>query len=309
MRKGFRIGYSDVAPPVKSAYAPPGKELSFISELDINRPVGEISNAINVTPKVDDKKFSDAPIIEVCVSDSDEEQVESTQIVKGEEIPTSVESRFNQDRFAKPEFGRNISRRMVDYNEIPRDQMKRFNNMPRGNQRNFNNLVSHKLGNDFRLRKKACYECGSFEHLMNNCINYQKPVWNQYKRVNHQNFSKKTHPHPNRNMVPRAVLMRSGATRSIITAQSKRPFQNKTTVSTATSAASEKVDSAANAKVSTTVQKVIIDTVVGNHFYVVKASACWSWKPKLNVLNHVSKNCSASIDLMKFDYVDAQGRS
>lgn len=144
---------------------------------------------------------------------------------------------------------------------------------------------------------------------MNNCVNYQKPVWNQNKRVNHQNFSKKTHPHPNRSMVPRAVFMRSGATGSILTAQSKSHFQNKTTVSTAGSAASEKADSPANTKVSTSGHKGITDTFVGNHFYVVKASACWSWKPKSNVTNFVSKDSSASIDLKKFDYVDAQGIS
>ncbi|GJR65262.1 hypothetical protein Tco_0011327 [Tanacetum coccineum] len=43
--------------------------------------------------------------------------------------------------------------------------------------------------------------------------NYQrvvKPVWNNAKRVNHQNFAKKTHPCPKKNMVPRAVLMKSG---------------------------------------------------------------------------------------------------
>ena len=64
MRKGSGIGYNDVAPPVKSAFAPPGQELSFISELDINKPVGEASNANDISPKVNDKKFSDAPIIE-----------------------------------------------------------------------------------------------------------------------------------------------------------------------------------------------------------------------------------------------------
>ncbi|GJZ89456.1 ribonuclease H-like domain-containing protein, partial [Tanacetum coccineum] len=39
------------------------------------------------------------------------------------------------------------------------------------------------------------------------------------------------------------------------------------------------------------------------------ASACWVWKPKTKVLDHVSKHNSASITLKKFDYVDAQGRS
>ncbi|GKE45568.1 hypothetical protein Tco_1472852, partial [Tanacetum coccineum] len=37
-----------------------------------------------------------------------------------------------------------------------------------------------------------------------------KPVWNNIQRVNHQNFAKKTHPCTKKNMVPRAVLMKSG---------------------------------------------------------------------------------------------------
>lgn len=48
--------------------------------------------------------------------------------------------------------------------------------------------------------------------------------------VNYKNFSKKTHPHANKNMVPRTVLMRSGSTRSITTVlpKDKRPFQKNT---------------------------------------------------------------------------------
>nr|GEZ04363.1 hypothetical protein [Tanacetum cinerariifolium] len=37
-----------------------------------------------------------------------------------------------------------------------------------------------------------------------------KPVWNNAHRVNHQNFAKKTHPCAKKNMVSRAVLMKSG---------------------------------------------------------------------------------------------------
>ncbi|GJU79988.1 ribonuclease H-like domain-containing protein [Tanacetum coccineum] len=37
-----------------------------------------------------------------------------------------------------------------------------------------------------------------------------KPVWNNAQRVNHQNFSKKNHPCAKKNLVPRAVLMKSG---------------------------------------------------------------------------------------------------
>nr|GEV22632.1 ribonuclease H-like domain-containing protein [Tanacetum cinerariifolium] len=37
-----------------------------------------------------------------------------------------------------------------------------------------------------------------------------KPIWNNAQRVNHRNFAKKTHPCAKKNMVPRAVLMKSG---------------------------------------------------------------------------------------------------
>ncbi|GJR93862.1 hypothetical protein Tco_0266036 [Tanacetum coccineum] len=38
----------------------------------------------------------------------------------------------------------------------------------------------------------------------------EKPVWNNARRVNHQNSQRITHPHPKRNFVTRAVLMKSG---------------------------------------------------------------------------------------------------
>nr|GFA86473.1 ribonuclease H-like domain-containing protein [Tanacetum cinerariifolium] len=46
--------------------------------------------------------------------------------------------------------------------------------------------------------------------------------------------------------------------------------------------------------------------VKGKMGNVVKASACWVWKPKHKVLDHVSSHGSASITLKKSDYVDAQ---
>ncbi|GKE52588.1 hypothetical protein Tco_1487744 [Tanacetum coccineum] len=55
--------------------------------------------------------------------------------------------------------------------------------------------------------------------------------------------------------------------------------------------------------------KVINNAVKGNRFHAVKASACWVWKPKNRVIDHVSKHNSASITLKKFDYIEAQGIS
>ncbi|GJU69582.1 putative ribonuclease H-like domain-containing protein [Tanacetum coccineum] len=55
--------------------------------------------------------------------------------------------------------------------------------------------------------------------------------------------------------------------------------------------------------------KAVVNDVQGNNVNVVKASACWVWKPKTKFLDHDSKHNSASITLKKFNYVDAQGRS
>ncbi|GKB30241.1 putative ribonuclease H-like domain-containing protein [Tanacetum coccineum] len=63
------------------------------------------------------------------------------------------------------------------------------------------------------------------------------------------------------------------------------------------------------AVVNTARPKAVLNAVKGNQVNAVKASACWVWKPKTKVLDHVSKHNSASITLKKFDYVDAQGRS
>nr|GEY70218.1 hypothetical protein [Tanacetum cinerariifolium] len=160
-----------------------------------------------------------------------------------------------------------------------------------------------------------------------------KPVWNNAHRVNHQNFAKKTHPYAKTNMVPRAVLMKSGLA-SINTARQVNAAHSKTTVNAArpmtylskiihsnikrlihknTSFKNVNINQRVNTnrvkKFNTTRPKAVVNVVKGNNSNVVKASACCVWKPKHKVLDYVSKHNSASITLKKFDYVDAQGRS
>ncbi|GJT85501.1 ribonuclease H-like domain-containing protein [Tanacetum coccineum] len=57
----------------------------------------------------------------------------------------------------------NTRKPTVKYAEMYRSQR------PRGNQRNWNNQKSQQLGNDFVMSNKACFECGSFNHLIRNC--------------------------------------------------------------------------------------------------------------------------------------------
>ncbi|GJR49164.1 hypothetical protein Tco_1317267 [Tanacetum coccineum] len=169
-----------------------------------------------------------------------------------------------------------------------------------------------------------------------------KPVWNNAQMVNHQNFAKKTHPCAKRNMVPKAVLMKSGLV-SVNTARQVNTAHTKTTVNAARpmSYLSKKAHSTvkrpihkntsfknsnfnqrvnivkdknintvrAKAVVNAARPKAVVNVVKGNNVNAVKASACWVWKPKTKVLDHVSKHNNASITLKKFDYVDAQGRS
>ncbi|GKC96650.1 hypothetical protein Tco_1162092 [Tanacetum coccineum] len=49
--------------------------------------------------------------------------------------------------------------------------------------------------------------------------------------------------------------------------------------------------------------------IKGNKGNAVKALACWAWRPKHKILDHVSKNNGASMSFKRFDYIDAQGRS
>ncbi|GJW64484.1 putative ribonuclease H-like domain-containing protein, partial [Tanacetum coccineum] len=137
-----------------------------------------------------------------------------------------------------------------------------------------------------------------------------KPVWNNAQRVNHQNFAKKTHPYAKKNLVPRAVLMKSGLV-SVNTARQVNTAHSKTTVNAArpmsylsktahstikrpihkntafkNSNINQRVNTARDKKFNTARPKAVVNAVKGNNFNVVKASACWVWKPKHKVLDH-----------------------
>ncbi|GJX56883.1 putative ribonuclease H-like domain-containing protein [Tanacetum coccineum] len=126
-----------------------------------------------------------------------------------------------------PNTNHHIDSRLTTRMKIPKESVKKVENnkqakylrknsqSPRGNKRNWNNLMTQKLGSNFEFKNKACYVCGSFNHLIKDCDFYEKkmvekPVWNNACRVNHQNSQRLTHPHTKGNFVPKAVLMKSG---------------------------------------------------------------------------------------------------
>ncbi|GJU13161.1 hypothetical protein Tco_1135557 [Tanacetum coccineum] len=138
-----------------------------------------------------------------------------------------------------------------------------------------------------------------FDHLRVDCkrVN-QKHVWNNVQRVNHQNFAKKTYPYAKKNMVPRAVLMKSclvsvniarqvNTTHSKTTMNAARPmsYLSKTTHSTVkrpinknttfkNSNFNQRVNTVRGKEVNAVRPKAVVYVVKGNNVNFVKASAC-----------------------------------
>ncbi|GJZ12022.1 ribonuclease H-like domain-containing protein [Tanacetum coccineum] len=259
------LGYNVVPPPYTGNFMPPKHDLSFsgleefvnepiVSEPTVKKPVVETSEAKASADKPKAvRKNNGAPIIEDWVSDSEEEDVPQAKKEK-----KTVKSSFAKIEFVKSKEQVKSPRKTT----VKQGNQNRQNtHSPRGNQRNWNNMMSQRLGSNFEMINKACYVCGSFDHLQYDCDNHQrqfnnkkmvKLVWNYSQRVNHQNFSRMTHLSPKRNIVPKAVLM-SG--KNVNTARPK-------------------------AVVNAARPKAVLNAVKGNQVNAVKASACWVWKPK-----------------------------
>ncbi|GKD42764.1 hypothetical protein Tco_1267409 [Tanacetum coccineum] len=179
------LGYNAVPPPLTGNFMPPKPDLSFTGlEEFTNEPVvikhvveNSEAKASEAKPK-EVRKNNGAPIIEDWVSDSEEENVSQTKIEKKTAKPS----------FVKIDFVKAKQTNKTDRKTAKQVEHNRQNtHIPRGNQRNWNNMMSQRLGSNFEMFNKACYVCGSFDHLQVDC-NYQrviKPVWNNAKRVNH----------------------------------------------------------------------------------------------------------------------------
>ncbi|GKF03213.1 hypothetical protein Tco_0030136, partial [Tanacetum coccineum] len=163
--------------------------------------------------------------------------------------------------------------------------------------------------------------------------NYEKPV-KKSVRVNYNYTTNRTYPNAQTNMVPRAVLIKTGlkpfnTARTVNTAHPKstvfsatsmshfskstqstvrRPYQSKTVLSNkrftqTNNTAKAKAVNTARPKVVNTARlnSAVVNSVRVNQENVVKASACWVLRP--------TKLDSASITLKKHNYIDARGRS
>ncbi|GJY34878.1 putative ribonuclease H-like domain-containing protein, partial [Tanacetum coccineum] len=231
----------------------------------------------------------------------------------------------------KPKNHEKPVKKPVRYAEIYRSQS------PRGNQRNWNGQKFNQLGSDFVMYNKACFIYGSFDHVQAHCRYHQRKrmvYGNNYNRVIYNYTTNRTQPNAKRNMVPRAVLMKTSlkpfkTTRTVNTAHPKstvfsakpmsrfsksaqstvrRPYQSKTVLNNkrftqTNNTAKAKVVNTARPKAVNTdrLHSTDVNAVRVNQANAVKASACWVWRP--------TKLDNVSITLKKHNYIDARGRS
>ncbi|GJR29696.1 hypothetical protein Tco_1105928 [Tanacetum coccineum] len=339
-KKGLR--YSVVPPPHPLIYNRPKKlNLSYSSLDEFKEPEfkgygsddrKKESNVVCDKKSDDSKENSDNSLVKEQVSKDTSSFVESSLNVDKETIfpvDKKVES-------VKPKNHEKLVKKSVRYAEMYRSQP------PRGNQRNWNGQKSTQLGSDFVMYNKACFICGSFNHVQAQCKYHQRErmvYGNNYNRVNYNYTTKRTHPNAQRNMVPRAILMKTGlkpfnTTRIVNIAHPKsivfsvkpmscfpkiahstirRPFQSKTTLSNkrfthkVNAAKAQAVNTARPQAVNTARPKIVKtarpNSAVVNVVRVNQANAVKAsacW-----VWRPTKPNC-ASITLKKYNYIDAR---
>ncbi|GJY94618.1 putative ribonuclease H-like domain-containing protein [Tanacetum coccineum] len=264
------LGYNDVPPPHPLIYNQPKKlDLSY-SGLD----------------EFKDPEFKSYGSEDKQVSEDTSSFVESSLNVDKETV-FLVDKKIE---FVKPKNHEKPVKKSVRYAEMYRSQS------PRGNQRNWNGQKSNQLGSDFVMYNKACFICGSFDHVQAHCKYHQRErmvYGNNYNRVNYNYTTNRTHPNAQRNMVPRAVLMKT----------SLKPFNTARTVNTAhpksivfsakPMSPKAKVANTARPKVVNTARPhlAVVNVVRVNQANAVKASACWG-KPQQDDTRFIDSGCS-----------------
>ncbi|GKF06972.1 hypothetical protein Tco_0041196, partial [Tanacetum coccineum] len=165
------LGYNVVPPPYTGNFMPLKLDLSFsgleefmdepiVSVPTVKKPVVENSEGKTSTdkPKVV-RKNNGAPHIKDWVFDSEEEDVSQDKIEKKTIKPSLAKIKFVKSK----EQVKSPRKTTVKQG----DQNRQNTHSPRGNQRNWNQMMSQRLGTSFEMINKACYVCGSFDHLQN----------------------------------------------------------------------------------------------------------------------------------------------
>ncbi|GKC43826.1 hypothetical protein Tco_1061548 [Tanacetum coccineum] len=171
-------GYHVVPPPYTGNFMPPKSDLVLADEDEyvFSESVTSVPNvAISEAKSSESKpKTVSEPLIKDWISDSEDEN------------ETKSKSKQRKSSFAKVEYVKSN-----EHVKTPKESDKKVEN--------------NKQAKYPRKNSQSPRDCDFYENTM-----AEKPVWNNARRVNHQNSQRLTHPHSKRNFVPRAVLMKSG---------------------------------------------------------------------------------------------------
>ncbi|GKA27522.1 ribonuclease H-like domain-containing protein, partial [Tanacetum coccineum] len=211
---GF-VSYNVVPPSPTGLFSPPTLDLSNSSLEEFQQPKFEgygpkTSKSVSEVISNEVRETLDALLVE--------ELELNDKLEKKTVSPTKIE-------FVRPK----QQEKLVKYAKMYMSQG------PRGNQRNWNNQKSQQLGSNFVMYNKACFVCGSFDHVQANYNYHQRErvvSGNNYTRVNYNYYAKKAYPSAHRKIAPRAVLMKTSL-RPLNTARPVNTAHHKTTVHSA----------------------------------------------------------------------------
>nr|GEY92914.1 hypothetical protein [Tanacetum cinerariifolium] len=285
-------GYHVVPPPYTGTFMPPKPDLVFNNAptaIETANPAFNVK--LSLTKPDQDLSHTNrpsAPIIEECVSDSEDE----SETKAPQNVPSFVQF-IQQVKTLRP------SVQYVETSIPPKT------------------TIPKPTSNGKCRNRKACFVCKSLYHSIIDCNYHEKKMAqptarNHAHKGNHKLHAQMTYQNPQKYMVPTAVLTQSKpvpitAIRPISTDVPKtnvtRPKQVKPIVTKLNSPTKRHTNRSPSLKVSnsplkfTAVLAPVVSAAQGMH-------GKWEWKPKCLVLDHC-----ASMTLKRFDYNDALGRS
>nr|GEY23651.1 hypothetical protein [Tanacetum cinerariifolium] len=183
------LGYSVVPPPPTQLYLSPKKDLSWTGLL-------ELTDYSRPSPTVESTSGDDQNI-----NSSASENGRSTDSILSKHAVKFVKA-AERSTTNKVE---TVKKPSVRYAKLYKKPSKKSTVM--GNQRNWNNLKSQQLGNNFVMKKKACYNCGDFSHLAYDWRKMVKKGTSRSQNKTHESFTPK--PVVHRPFKPPVRSMRS----------------------------------------------------------------------------------------------------
>nr|GFA39308.1 hypothetical protein [Tanacetum cinerariifolium] len=193
-----------------------------------------------------------------------------------------------------------LKKPQVKYAEQYRHSMRKPN--VKGNLRNWNNLKSYQLGPEFVLKKKACFRCGDFSHLANDCrkmvqmettrphgpsMNPMRPNMNGARP--NRSFFIQAHSYETKPFLKISAVKTQYRAPWVPTVNRNNPPVNRKF------STGRKNFPTANRKFSTASKKFPTCSTknhtadMGRKGKDVKPLACWIWKPTQNLSNKVPR--------------------